>query len=284
MENQIYRKARRSRFGKETTFLWEATTPLNYEQLCLEEVPSTLFVSSQLEEEIKQLWEEECRKKGQGSFDGTKWRFEGYREVRGGLDLHVSSTKYSWHSILRNRKLPISEYPNPTSINALQVTMDGFIPIGVRGKISDQKGLCALGSGFIDREVDTNGNNYPPRSPFDVIVDECHGRGNKAGEAKYLIPNPQSAFDIRECIALGAIFGSNHDTTICMHVPLKCEKKYVDLGNQEHSDLLFLATDRDSLNNFLNEEGMQGIRAADHLLGDVELYMINKEKGALKSS
>jgi hypothetical protein len=36
------------------------------------------------------------------------------------------------------------------------------------------------------------------------------------------------------------------------------------------------------LKRFLSDGGMSGISAADHLLGDIELLLLNKEKGTLK--
>jgi hypothetical protein len=55
-------------------------------------------------------------------------------------------------------------------------------------------------------------------------------------------------------------------------VPLKVKKNDISLGNQEHSDMFFLKDSQKSLDDFLNEGGIKGIPAADHLLGDISLF------------
>ena len=144
--------------------------------------------------------------------------------------------------------------------------------------MADQKGLCTIGSGFIKRGVNPDdGKNYPPVSIFSVTSDEC------IEETAYNISSPEHAFNIENARALGAIFGDNHDTTICVYVPLKVESRDIDLGNKEHSDLLFLQADYDTMQRFLYEGGVHGIPAADHLLGDIELFSLNKLKGYIDS-
>jgi hypothetical protein len=269
---------RKSRYGKETNILWEAGVPATNEQVLLDEVPSTLKISDEQNAEIGEAFRK-AKEKNPHFFDGTLWRYQDCKAEENGVTFRVSPVMYSQHNVLRDEQnKPIWFYPNPISINAVQVTTDGYIPLGVKGVVADQKGLCTMGSGFIKRGVNPDdGKNYPPVSIFSVTSDEC------IEETTYNITNPENAFDIEEARALGAIFGSNHDTTICVYVPLKVESRDLDLGNKEHSDLLFLPADYDAMQRFLYESGMHGIPAADHLLGDIELFALNKMKGYLDS-
>jgi len=256
---------RESKFGKETAFLWEGWA--SREQLLLEEVASSFDMSRQDEERVAKAFEE-AKAKNPHFFDGTLWRYECTRDVRGGNIVDVSPINYSRHNVLRYEQgKPIEFYPNPVSINAVQETVDGYLLIGVKGKVADQKGLGVMGAGFIKRKLDAEGESLPPESVFTACEREC------LEETAYSVENP---FDAEELVAMGAIFGSNHDTTFSIYVPLNASSKEVDLGNQEHSDLILLPTDIQSLETFLGEGAMRGMPAADHLLGCVELYMENK--------
>jgi len=245
---------------KELLFWWTGFEP--YERFTSEEVKSRFTLSPREENKIRKEFEKN-KQNNPHFFDGTLWRYEKIFTDSRGAVLQLSPITYMPHNVLRFEKRQLNNYPNPISINAVQVTVDGYIPVGVRGKLSDQKGLCTMGSGFVKRILDKEGKNFPPTNIFQTTEKEC------LEETSYSFPYP---FDIEEAYALGAIFGSNHDTTICVYVPLKVQKRDIGLGNQEYSDLFFLKADEKSLDDFLNEGGIKGIPAADHLLGDIALY------------
>ncbi len=269
---------RKSKFGKETAFLWVPERPLYSEQIVLKTVDSTLEISSEEQEKIDAAFEK-AKAENPNFFDGLLWRYEGHHDIRGGTHLIMSPTTYTPHNIRRHENHPVSydtdqflsKHVNPFSVNAVQVTADGYILIGVKGDISDQQGLGVMGAGFIKRE-----KGLPPRNIFSEALRES------AEETSYASGTEPNEGDIESLSALGTIWGRNHDTTTAIYVPLRATSKEVDLGNLEHSDLLFLPSDRGSLERFLQDGGMNGLPAVDHLLGGVELYMHAKEKGYVK--
>ncbi len=265
----------KSDFGKETAYLWKGM--LGNENISLKTIESTLNISPKEKEEMAKAFEE-ARQKNPSFFDGPLWRYEGHSDIRGGVEFLVSKTSYMVHNIRRHKDLPvdyingrfISEHVNPFTINAIQVTSDNKILIGVKGKIADQRGLGVMGAGFLKRK-----EGLPPANLFYETLREC------LEETKYDEKVKLTEGDVDDFRAFATIFGSNHDTTTAMYVPLKATSKQVDLGNQEHSDLLFLNTDDKSLAKFLNDGGMNGIKAVDPLIGCVELYREHNNKGIL---
>ncbi len=260
----------KSKYGKELGYLW--TGNLGNEEVTQKIIPSTLEISLGEQVQIKEAFKE-AKEKNPIFFDGELWRFEGHNLVRGGVEFLLSKTNYMPHNILRHKTFSVnyengrlnSHYPNPHSINALQRTSDGYFLIGVKGKVSDQRGLGVMGAGFVKRKKD-----LPPKTVFSTTLEECNE------ETAYANKTAPTETDIESFRTLGAIFGSNHDTTMGIYVPLNAKKSEVDIGNQEHSDLLFLKDDPKRLEEFLIEGGMEGIPAVDHLIGCVELYLRNK--------
>ena len=260
----------KSKYGKQIAYLWKGNA--TNEQICLKEVSSTLYISEDKKEEIEKSFQE-AKLKNPNFFDGTLWRYEGINNLCGGVEFLLSPTTYMPHNILRHEDYPISvkegkfksNYPNPFSINSLQITADNYILIGVKGNKSDQRGLGVMGAGFIKRNIQ-RGNNLPPEDIFQAALRESNE------ETAYANNTAPIEEDINNFRALGTIFGSNHDTTACIYVPLNAKKSEVDIGNLEHSDLFFLKNDKKSLENFLNEGGMKGVPAVDHLIGCIELY------------
>ncbi len=267
---------RSSKYGRELEYLWKGN--LGHEEITQKVIPSTLEINSEEQVQIKKAFKE-SKAQNPNFFDGLLWRFEGHNLVRGGVEFLLSETTYMSHNILRHGTFSVnyengrlnSHYPNPHSINALQRTVDGYFLIGVKGKISDQRGLGVMGAGFIKRKKD-----LPPRNIFLETLRECNE------ETAYANETAPTETDMESFKTLGAIFGSNHDTTIGVYVPLNAKKSEVDIGNQEHSDLLFLKDDPKRLEEFLIEGGMQGIPAVDHLIGCIELYLGTNSEDCLK--
>ncbi len=281
-----------SPYGKDLSYFLKLEKPLSPNQVFMHEVDSSFEISPQVHEKIEREWFEE--KRGTRPKREEEWRYECFDFDKKGLHIFVSPTFYVWHNILRKGngiaeyvEMPVDKntahglialYPTPITVNSIPVTTDGFIPIAVRktpsaGGTSDQLGLCALGSGFFGRFV-KNGKNLPPNSPFSVAYRENHD------ESCYDLPCPESAFNIQNAKLLGLIRGSNTDITASIYTPLDVSHSKVHLNpdSKEHSDLWFLPTDHCYLQKFLEEGGMNRAKAADHLLGDIELFMINKTK------
>jgi len=267
-----YTRARKSVYGKELSFLLEPETPLRPSQVIMRAVPPSLSMPDELAKEVKRQWEAKTSGKKSGP-DGMKWRYEGHLRFGDRISLYVSPIMYSWHNILRDSKgKPYEFYPTPLTVNSVQETTDKKIPIAVRGKASDQKGLCFLGSGFIDRFAGDDVGTTLLYTPFNVVNDEC------SDETEYDVTLPGSGFNIQKSGILGLARGSNTDIAVITHVPLYVSSEQVHLNpeNHEHDDLLFLSTDEKTLRTFLETGGTQGARAADHLLGGIELYLLHK--------
>jgi hypothetical protein len=166
-------------------------------------------------------------------------------------------------------------YPNPITINTVQETDDGCILSGVRGRGSDQKGLALMGAGFVERIQCPDGSSLPPENLGYVVLSEC------LTETKYKNKIPFSMSSLR---ALAVIFGSNHDTTVGFHLPLFAKSNEVGLNNDEYSDLLKIPNKPEILGEFLETGKYRGIPAADHMLGCIESYLIQKSRGKIKSA
>jgi hypothetical protein len=307
----------KSRYGKELMYFW--TGNLSNEQVSLKEVPSTLIIPEKKRDEIKQKFSE-AKAKNPNFFDGLLWKYEGHEGSSGGVTFNLSPTTYMPHNILRFERFPISyegkssyhppllhdkgtiktRYPNPFSINSLQTTEDGYILIGVKGEKSDQVGLGVMGAGFIKR-IQKDEKNIP-ENIFAATLRES------LEETSYL-EKKLTEENMRDFRALGAIFGSNHDTTTCVYVPLRITRDKVGIGNKEHSALILLEDDPKILQDVLEAGGINvdylnykntifetysqrekrekmavlknspegRVPAVDHLLGCIELYLRNRK-------
>lgn len=258
---------RKSQYGKELIFLWEGWR--SPEEVQLVPTPSTLLIEDELQRKIDAEWEK-IKEKNPHAFDGLKWRTEHVHDGEDKLSIYVSEIKYSQHNVLRHEQnQPIGFYPNPITINAVQETSDGYILIGVRGKGSDQKGLCLMGSGFVERREKDGISKDPERLGY-VVQNEC------LRETKY---HHKESFDMTDARAMNVIFGSNHDTTVGFYLPIFAAHNEVSVASDEHSDLLFLPNKRISIQTVLNDRSYNGIPAADHLLGCLESYLANLGNG-----
>jgi len=252
----------RSKYGKETTFLWRGYEPLH--RVLLIPTESTLQISSELEQKIKTTWEKNLKENPHG-FDAPKWRTElVHRHERGAVLVYVSPILYSQHNVMRHEKnQPLSFYPNPITINTVQETADGYILVGVKGKTSDQKGLLGLvGAGFIERK-----NPVPNPNLVGYTVQKENLEETIYGVKK------KDPFDMDDARAIAIVFGSNHDSTISVYLPLSATKDQVGVVQGEHDDLILLPNTISAISEVLDEGGYKGIPAADHMLGSLEAYL-----------
>ncbi|MFP4112672.1 MAG: hypothetical protein ACLFPQ_05110 [Candidatus Woesearchaeota archaeon] len=252
---------RKSNAGKETTFIWEGNIPLDEVELV--SGLSTFSVPCELDKKIKSEWQK-IEDKNPDAWDAPKWRFEYADKNPFGLKVYVSpSISYSQHNVMRHvEDQPMQFYPNPMTINTVQKTPDGYILMGVKGKGSDQKGLGLIGAGFVEREL-RDGESLPPEPLGYLVQREC------MQEAIY---DKKKDFYMLDARALGIIFGSNHDTTLGVYLPIRAEKDEVSVNGNEHDDILYLPSDEKSINEVLNNGGYKGIDASDHLLGCLEAF------------
>lgn len=281
----------KSRFGKDLTYLFAPREPLKPYEITMGEVPSTFSLTQEQQEEIARKFKE-----ANVGEDGTKWRYEGvepWRNFDNGIRIKVSPIMYSQHFIRRKTPgLKISEWPNPFTINTLQITKDKKLLIAVRNLFgSDQKGLAALGSGFCDRYTNAIGTDLPPASSFVWSLREILHEGDYA----YEFP-----FDFAKTRFIGIINGSNRDTTGMYVLPLLVNADQVRLnpknisekGAPEHSGLIAMEATPERLKQFLEEGGIflhsekdreiKKAEAPDHLLGGVELLLDFWKAGQLQ--
>jgi hypothetical protein len=257
----------KSKFGKETYILWQSGNGVRPEDIRLKTVQSTLQLSNTLQDIILDEWTK-AKKNNPLLFDAPKWRTEFVDGNDDELKIYVSPTDYSTHNILRNvHGMVMQFYPNPLTVNTIQVTADGYILLGVKGRGSDQKGLGLMGSGFIERYVDASGVNRNPEMLGYIVQKEC------LEETKY---NKKFSFNMEDARAISVIFGSNHDTTIGFYLPIFATKSEVSVNNNEHEDILFLPDTDSEICAFLNEGKYKGIGAADAVIGCVEAYQLYK--------
>jgi len=251
-----------SEFGKELIFLWEGNIGVN--DIKLTEVPSTLQISEDMKYEIGEFWAE-FKTKNPNAFSrygGMSWRTEYVLDRGGELEILVSPINYSQHNVMRHEKgKNMGFYPNPITINTLQETDDGYLLLGVKGKTSDQKGLGLIGAGFVERE-----EGKPSETIAHRVYQEC------IEETAY---HNRSEPKIGVARAISVLFGSNHDSTVAVYLPINATSKEVGLKGSEHNDLLLLPANE--IGEVLEDGGYKGVPASDHVLGSLESYLRVKE-------
>lgn len=254
------------------------------------------MVEEKFQQKIEEGWAKVVEKHAH-AFDGLLWRLgyihdsqegeewregqigKGYQnaswidERKGGVSLTLSPIRYSQHNILRHEVLEDASivdkllfYPNPLTVYTVMETLDGYLPLGVRGKTSDQKGLTMFGAGFLQRY---SKDKVPEKLEY-CMIKEC------MEEVEY---KENAGFNANNARVMALVFGSNHDTTTAFYLPLQATHKELGLGNDEHNDMLFLPNDAASIQKVLDTGAYKGFLAADHLLGSLEAYLINRNKG-----
>jgi hypothetical protein len=264
---------RKSQYGKETSLVWEGCAQI--ENVRLIPTASTLLIPDDLQRKIDEEFKR-ATEKNPHFFDGMQWRTEFVHGAADNLLIYVSPSRYSWHNVMRRvQDQPMQFYPNPLTINTVQETSDGHILVGVRGKTSDQRGLALMGAGFVERVERADKTSKDPEPIGFVVQKEC------LEETRY---NEKRTFYMSDAHAIAVVFGSNHDTTVGVHLPLFATKEDVGLANEEHSDLILVPNDETTIRKLLAEGGYKGIPAADHLLGCLEAYLNNKKTGKIVSN
>ena len=259
---------RKSNHGKELIFLWETNAGLKPEEVSLKVVPTTLQISDEMQKRIDTEWENTL-KDNPHAFDAPKWRAEFVNGTYSTLEIYVSPIFYSQHNVMRH--IPNQSmlfYPNPLDIGTIQVTADDYILLGVKGKGSDQKGLGLLGAGFVERYVDHSGITKNPEMLGYVVQKEC------LEETRY---GRKLSFNMNDAKVLAAVFGSNHDTTIGVYLPIFATSKEVALNGNEHNDIILLPNKTEDIASLLKQGAYKGIPASDYVMGCLEAFMMYKK-------
>jgi len=257
---------KKSEYGKETTLLWYGLEELD--QIQLMPIDSTLSLSRELRKRISEM--QRAIERDPSRYDGQLWRYESVHKNGDNLVISVSPTTYSTHCSIRDiPDKPMEFYPNPLGVNSMQETDDGFILLGKKGEEADYQGLVLLGSGFIERDKH--------HSITDTLVSECND------ETEYSSFRLEHKLVAEEGKVLSVIFGSTHDTGIAVYLPIPVTHKDVGLHNNEHDDLICLPNHPQILQELLKTGHYKDIPATDQLLGSLEVYLLQKDLGKIKS-
>ncbi|MFC2135699.1 hypothetical protein ACFLTH_13940 [Bacteroidota bacterium] len=257
----------KSDFGKDITYLWQGWKKQG--QIKIIQTISSLIIDEEKNNLIEEKWDS-------AKEDNPKWRFENIIDGIDSTIIYVSETSYKPHNALRHvEDKPIEYYPNPLSINTVQETADGYIALAKRSSSTDQAGqLALLGSGFVERFV-FDEKTVSPEDPFIVMIKECMSEGRYNNIYS-------DGFSTEMSRVMGLVFGSNRDTTIGFYLPLFSGSMDLNLGNDEHTEILWLPAKENSINSFLNSGKFKDVPAADHTIGCIELYLKNKSFTRMK--
>lgn len=239
--------------------------PVWLDNVVFNRVDSTLDLPQYVTDKVDATWAG-IVEKNPHAFDGKLWRFEHLKYGHGILKVDVSPITYKWHNVGRHESLAFGESVNPLSVNVISETLDGKLLIGVRGKTSDQKGAAIAPAGFLDRYEASDVPKPLAYTTFKETFEELLFNHDRA-----------DTVDLRETRVLGLVYGSNRDTTIAIYNPLNVTSDEVTFGNDEHSDLLFLSNNPDAIREVTQTRKFQGIPAADHMVGCLELYQDAKD-------
>lgn len=255
--------------------LWTGNLPEN--RVRVVRVEDTFFTRlgerSEIEKEEKKI-EEEWKSREKEVYNGSLWRYEGWRHKsfisnshkERGLEVKVSDKiNYKWHFVMRERKLSsMYDYPNPFSVNALLVTEDKYIVLGCRRE--EEKCLVVgLMGGFIESR------NGEPEPIFDAVYREILEEVNFVD-----VENPIKKDKAR---LLGLVYGSERSTSAVVYVPLSCAAKDIYLNEEEHIGVMFLPLNMYKIDDFLNTKGASlKVKAVTHCLASIELLVKNMEE------
>lgn len=299
-------------FGEDLQVYFKGVLPTSSINFKISE--SSLIIPEGLKEKL--LENQAAIKANPNRWDGEKWRTEGINFVEHNgskeIEINISPILYSEHDLLKKERFAsLSQYPNPITVNAAQETKDGYLLLAVKdGKISDQTGIGMLGAGFVERKGDSTPLSILGTTALEAMSETNYIKSGvidpKDKESKVEIP-----FEMDNSKTLGAVFGSNRDTTIAVHVPLQVNSDQVRLGHNlrngafvcEHQLGILVPNDLDTIAKILNEGAIEipksalsgevaagtkeeesvKLKLVDQALGVLYLYKLHRESGAIKS-
>jgi hypothetical protein len=272
----------KSNHGKETTFFWKGQMPGDNVRLIPVESSIKNHISKERLATAAAQWKE-IEEKNPKAFDAPKWRFEAahYDPTEEKLLVCISPTSYSVHAGTRfdvkedGTPYEMYQYAHPITLNTVQITLDDSMLVGVRGAGSDQRGLCLLGSGFIERRSrSSDGASRLPKTLAEAVQEECLTEGFYDGKR---------GFNVEDVEVLAIVSGSNHDATFATRVivPYRDSQISANLTSDEHEGILFLPNNPSIVEGILKKgyydfkRGNKTIRgeAADHMIGCLERHL-----------
>ncbi|NWF96892.1 MAG: hypothetical protein HXY34_12190 [Candidatus Thorarchaeota archaeon] len=237
------------------------------EAVNIREVPSSWAPTAEQRRLVERAWQDASRV----VYDGPVWRFEGVLTTGKDLHIRLSRCSYKWHYVLKEQQYPTpSHYPNPASVTSLVVTEDRKIPVAVRQGPDQGNRLHSLGAGFIDAVTSVHSDhpsswNFIPENIFDTAVREVQE------ESTIQLKD----IDSDAMALIGAAWGSNHDTTFVIVVPVSVTSDAVGMRGDEHSTLHFVPTDRTETQRVVERGALcnqaNDVPATDHLVLALQL-------------
>lgn len=170
---------------------------------------------------IEANWEKE--RKQFNATDSPRPRFEEV-VLEDGLTIKWSDDSYKNHVGARNNGLPKEYLCNPWTINAVMVTKDGKVPLGVKNpKNTDQGAIRSITPiGFVD---------YTEREAFDVYknpigkvkdIENMNEALSRIFEKEWEATLPYSDYNV-ELLGIGYNSGKNNDYVGSLYVPLNVD-------------------------------------------------------------
>jgi hypothetical protein len=261
---------RESKYSPGTEIVWYGSVDKNNIEVV--RVDST-FNATGYEEIITKKWAEFIAE-NPDCWDGDLWRVEEVLSDGAHVSIHVSPSKYSHHIALAfEQGQPKGFYPNPLGVHPLQITADGYIPLGKRERES-LDGIRTVwdpvGGGYVNPKEQVCVKSLKPEGVFETAGRECRKETTYGGAS--------TPYNISEARAIAVLYGDVwHDTEVTMKWPLNVERKYINLRGGEHSDLIFLSANNTSIRTFLDDAGFGGIPASKFLLADLEMYVLQQQ-------
>lgn len=285
-------------FGQDTHILCSDLVPAKNVEMRIAQ--STLTIPDHLKEALKQKQAEIAANPNR--WDGQKWRTESLETASEGgekrIVIKISPMVYSEHDLLKKEAFSdIKNYPNPITVNAAQETNDGYLLLAVKdGQVSDQTGIGMLGAGFVERKDSSEPMSVLSTTALEAASETAYERNGEAVS----IP-----FDMDNAKAMGAVFGSNRDTTVAVYMPLDVSSDAVRLGQNlnkngklvcEHQLAVLVPNDLDTISKVLNDGAIEipinmvgatsesesiKLKLVDHALGVLHLYKLHRESGQI---
>ncbi|MFH0978787.1 MAG: hypothetical protein V1837_05800 [Candidatus Woesearchaeota archaeon] len=252
-----------SEYGSEVKYLWQGFLPL--ESVVVIKSGKRFEPDKAAKDKIA-AYILESLKEDPKWFDGAKLRFDNFYEQGTTLFINAGWTKFSENKVMS--KIPrhtMEWYPNELSVDTLQETVDGYFPLGKRGKSNIFPGFIdSYGCGTYGTKVNT----------AETVEDECKE------ETKYLFT--REPFDITNARAMALIWGMSHNTTLGIYLPIKVKEAHLAPGNDEHNEIVLLPNSRENIEQLLNTGKIGEAIVFDHTIGLIEQYIKNRTDGNIK--
>jgi len=277
--------------------------PLGWGEVEMRLIDSTFNLNSDLEGIINNNWEEASSIHSH-LFNEPRLRFENIKlNDEGILVIEVSyGVGYKEHHALRGLdlkgSLPSENQPNLMTVNALQITRDNYILVGVRNpKGSDQSDCAVVGGGFLNVLTDEGKiSPFSPGSIFETVLIEVGNETQYDGNGRL---NGIGVVDRRNMKLCTVTKGSNGDITAGVIVPLRANADEVELNKNcdEFTQMIRIKNDESNLRQIIETGNIKGAmsdrgvvqedsKVSDHLIEvlDAHSHMLDRQSRIIYSS